>query len=347
MRALITGGAGFVGTNLALKLMEEDSHEILITDNLGRRGSEVNLATLEDAYVGDSENPEPPRKVFRDSVFKKAEIEDIPFLITKFQPDIVYHFAAQVAVTDSVSSPIRDFDINAGGTVKIVEAVKNIGADIIYMSTNKVFGDNVNKVPITKGRTRYDFQGELQGKGIAEDFSIDSSHHTPYGNSKLVGELYVRDAGGVANRCSCMYGPNQNGIVDQGWLSHIARQIISREPVEIFGDGKQIRDVLHSNDVVDLLLKQSEALMSREPKIEGQVFNIGGGYENTISLLELTKQWGYKKEDLIFNDWRPADQKVFYCDTSKAKEYFGWEPQVSYKKGIDELYQWTKENMSA
>ena len=347
MKALITGGAGFVGTNLALKLMEDGENQLLITDSLGRRGSEVNLATLEDAFVNLSPTePEKLKELFREKIFKKAEIEDIPALIHQFQPEIVYHFAAQVAVTDSVSSPRRDFKINAEGSLNIALATRDVGAKAIYTSTNKVFGDNVNKVPIKKFDTRYDFDGDLEKKGIPESFSIDAPHHTPYGVSKLVGELYVREFGGVANRCSCMYGPNQNGIVDQGWMSHIARQILSEEQVTIYGDGKQIRDVLHSDDVVDLLLKQTRELMVGN-SLEGQVFNVGGGYENTISLLELTSRWGLKKEDLRFEDWRPADQRVFYCDTSKAQEYFGWEPKVTMEKGVDELYQWTKENMSA
>jgi len=332
MKALITGGAGFIGTNLAIKLLET-GHEVLVTDNLGRRGSEINLKILKTKFPNLN--------------FRKCEIEDLSSLIHEFKPNIVYHFAAQVAVTDSGSSPKRDFKINAEGTLRVVLAAKNIGAKVIYTSTNKVFGDNVNKVPLKEFDTRYDFNGDLEGKGIPDDFSIDASHHTPYGVSKLVGDLYVREFGGVSNRCSCMYGPYQNGIVDQGWLSHIAQRIIKGKQVTIFGDGKQIRDVLHSDDVVDLLIKQGEALLSGNPKIEGEVFSIGGGHKNTISLLELCSRWGLKKEDLKFESWRPADQKVFYCDISKAKSILGWEPKVSLEQGVDELYRWTEKNMHA
>ena len=354
MRCLITGGAGFIGTNLAMKIIKDFSEEIwrggetdlLITDNLSRRGSERNLKTLEKAFAFSHIIHSPMREYhFRNYLFKKAEIEDVPSLIHSFKPKVIYHFAAQVAVTDSVISPKRDFDINAKGTLGVVLAAKDIGAKVIYTSTNKVFGDNVNKLPLEEYGTRWDFQGELKGKGINEDFSIDSSHHTPYGISKLVGEMYVREYGGIANRCSCMYGPHQNGIVDQGWLSHIAKKIIAEEKITIYGDGKQIRDVLHSDDAIDLFIKQGKAIISQgKEEFQGQAYNVGGGYENTISLLELCSMWGKEREQLNFEDWRPADQKVFYCDISKAQEHFDWKPQIGYKQGIDQLYQWTKEN---
>lgn len=332
MRALITGGAGFVGTNLTSHLTNK-GHEVIAVDSLSRKGAELN----KDYLMGRFPNLE----------FYTREIEDVPSLIHTVKPDIVYHFAAQVAVTSSLESPLRDFKINAEGTFNIAKAAYDLGIPIVYTSTNKVFGDNVNKVPLQELDTRYDFDGELEGKGIREDFSIDAAHHTPYGVSKLVGDLYVREFGGVSNRCSCMYGPNQHGIVDQGWLSHIAQKIIKGEQVTIYGDGKQIRDVLHSKDVVDLLEKQGEALLSGSPDIRGEVFNVGGGHKNTISLLELCAKWGLSKEDLNFEQWRPADQKVFYCDISKAERVLGWKPKVSLDEGVDELYQWTKQSMSA
>jgi CDP-paratose 2-epimerase len=329
MKVLITGIAGFVGTNLARRLLAE-GNKVMGVDSLHRKGSELNLAGLKEE--------------FGDLYFRQREIEDVPDVIIKEKPEVVYHFAAQVAVTSSLENPRRDFKINAEGTFNVANAALSIRAPVVYTSTNKVYGDNVNAVPIVEHETRYDFGGKLSKKGIAESFSIDSSHHTPYGVSKLVGDLYVREFRGVVNRCSCMYGPNQHGIVDQGWLSHIAQRAIKGEEVTIYGDGKQVRDVLHANDVVSLLASQGEALVQGEPDIRGEVFNVGGGYGNTISLLELCSRWGI--EEPRFEDWRPADQKVFYCDVSKAKRVLDWKPEVNLEEGLRNLYEWTEKSLS-
>lgn len=323
-KILITGAAGFVGTNTALSFLR-DGANVIGLDSLSRRGTDTNLAMLKESY---------PRFDFR-----RREIEDMANEIHREKPDIVYHFAAQVAVTSSLESPVRDFRINAEGSFYIAKAARDVGAALVYTSTNKVFGDNVNRVPIREEATRYDFDGVLGGRGLTEEFSIDARHHTPYGVSKLVGELYVREFGGVANRCSCMYGPNQFGIVDQGWLSHIATSALERRPVIIYGDGKQVRDALHIRDVVRLLRLQGEALFGRDAAdFRGEVFNVGGGYENTVSLLELCARW---KITPSFGEWRPADQKVFYCDVTKAKQMLGWKPEVGLEEGLADLFQWT------
>lgn len=329
MKALITGAAGFVGTNLVLSLLEK-GHEVIGVDSLSRRGSEENLVEI--------------RKQFPNFKFYQAEIEDIPPLISNHKPDIVFHFAAQVAVTTSVQNPIRDFKINGEGTFMVAKAAHDIGVPVIYTSTNKVFGDNVNNVPIVEMEKRYDFDGELRGKGISDKFPIDAKHHTPYGCSKLVGDIYVREFGGVVNRCSCMYGPNQFGIVDQGWLSFFARNKLQGKPAVIYGDGKQVRDILHARDVVRLLELEAERLLGKSEgeDIRGEAFNVGGGFGNTISLLELCDRWGIKP---TFEAWRPADQKVFYCDISKAKRVLGWEPKVSMDEGLKELYDWNERNL--
>lgn len=331
MNYLITGAAGFVGTNLTQKLLEE-GHNVFAVDSLARKGAEQNLAYL--------------RKKFPNLRFEQRELDDVPVLIYQEKPDVVYHFAAQVAVTSSLVNPIRDFKINAEGTFMVAKAAHDMHIPVIYTSTNKVFGDNVNNVPIEEFETRYDFTGELKGKGISESFSIDASHHTPYGCSKLVGDIYVREFGGIANRCSCMYGPNQFGIVDQGWLSHIASQIIRGEQITIYGDGKQIRDILHASDVARLLQLEGDLISHGRDDLRGEVFNIGGGHKNTISLLELCSKWGKEKEELKFDNWRPADQKVFYCDISKAKQKLGWEPEVSLDEGIADLFSWTEKSIS-
>lgn len=328
MKYLVTGAAGFIGTNLVKKLLEENN-QVIAVDSLSRKGSELNLKYLQEG-------------AFSNFKFKKLEIEEVPAEIFLERPDLVYHFAAQVAVTSSLENPIRDFKINAEGTFYIAHAANKLGIPIIYTSTNKVFGDNVNKIPIIELEKRYDFDGELRGKGISENFSIDARNHTPYGCSKLVGDIYVREFGGVVNRCSCMYGPNQHGIIDQGWLSYFASRKVLEKPVTIYGDGKQIRDALHVNDVIKLLKIESEKLFdSSNLSIRGEVFNVGGGYKNTISLLELCEFWNLKP---TFEDWRPADQKVFYCDISKAERILGWKPEIDLNKGLEDLLSWTQKN---
>jgi len=326
MKYFITGAAGFVGTNLTQRLLELGA-DVIAVDSLSRSGSERNLEYL--------------RNNFPALQFRRREIEDLPSLIYLEKPNIVFHFAAQVAVTSSLENPLRDFRVNAEGTFNVARAASDLGAPVIYASTNKVYGDNVNFLPITEEATRYDFAGSLQGTGISESLSVDAAHHSPYGVSKLVGEFYVREFGGIANRCSCMYGPNQYGIVDQGWLSHIATNKILGRPTFIYGDGKQLRDALHIRDVVDLLVKQSEIAVSpHKEEVAGQAYNVGGGFTNTISLLELCDYWKIKPS---FGKWRQADQKVFYCNTTKAKQAFGWTPRVSLKEGLSELYHWTEQ----
>jgi CDP-paratose 2-epimerase len=330
MKALVTGAAGFIGTNTLIHLIEE-GWEVIPIDSLTRRGAEINLGMLEQRF---------PKLAFR-----KCEIEDMASIVYRERPNIVFHFAAQVAVTSSVESPIRDFKINAEGSFLIAKAAANIGAPVIYTSTNKVYGSNVNHVDIVEQETRYDYGLAFAGRGIPETFSIDAAHHTPYGVSKLVGELYVREFGGVANRCSCMYGPNQFGIVDQGWMSHIATNKILDRPTIIYGDGKQVRDALHVDDVVRLFLLEAKAVLGSErAKLAGEVFNVGGGPARTISLIELCRQWEIDPE---FGPWRPADQKVFYCDIAKAKTVLGWEPRVGLEDGLADLYRWTEHTLTA
>jgi CDP-paratose 2-epimerase len=325
MKYLITGATGFVGTNLTKRLIEM-GEEVIAVDSLARSGSERNLEHL--------------KILFPDVRFFRREIEDVPSLIYVEKPSLVFHFAAQVAVTSSVENPLRDFRVNAEGTFNVAKTGHDLGVPVIYTSTNKVYGDNVNLVPITEGTMRYDFAGDMKKKGIPETFSIDADHHTPYGVSKLVGEFYVREYGGIANRCSCMYGPHQFGIADQGWLSYFAINKIRSRSTVIFGDGKQVRDAVHINDVVDLLLKQSAALLGEgRSRVAGQSYNVGGGYPNTTSLLELCERWSIKPS---FSEWRPADQKVFYCDVSRAQASFGWSPRVSLDDGLTELYRWTE-----
>lgn len=328
MKAVVTGAAGFIGTNTIIKLIDA-GYDVVGVDSLSRRGTDLNLEMLKSR--------------FQQLDVRKREIEDMPVIIYQERPDIVFHFAAQVAVTSSVESPARDFKINAEGSFHVARAAADVGAALIYTSTNKVYGNNVNHVEILEQPTRYDYGPQFAGHGLPETFSIDSPHHTPYGVSKLVGELYVREFGGIANRCSCMYGPNQFGIVDQGWLSHIATNKILQRPTIIYGDGKQVRDALHVDDVVRLLLAQAEKLLGHEKAVfAGEVFNVGGGPGNTLSLLELCQRWEIKPD---FGPWRPADQKVFYCDITKAKRLLDWSPRVTLDDGLADLYRWTETSL--
>ncbi|MEK7203820.1 MAG: NAD-dependent epimerase/dehydratase family protein [Patescibacteria group bacterium] len=326
-KILITGAYGFLGSNLVKRLLDIGS-EVITCDNLSRRGAELNFEDLKKEY-GNLNNIQ-------------AEISDIPTYIMKFKPDLIYHFAAQVAVTTSIISPVSDFRVNAEGTFGVARAAKEFNIPVIYSSTNKAYGDNVNQVSILEMKTRYDFKGALRRKGINEEFSIDAAHHTPYGCSKLAGELYVREYGGLVNRFSCMYGEWQHGIVDQGWLSYFIMQKLKNKPVTIFGNGKQVRDMLYVSDVIDLLLLEGSKFISSPVSMRSEVFTVGGGYNNTISLLELCSKLKIKPK---FSDWRPADQKVFYCDTTKAKKVLGWAPKVSVDDGLSKLYKWTEKNI--
>ncbi len=329
MKVVITGGAGFLGINLARKLIKSGA-SVVLCDNLSRAGAETNLKKLKGEY--------PLIKVY------EVEISDTPSVIIKEKPDIIYHFAAQVAVTKSVTSPISDFKINAEGTFNVARVAYEYNIPLIYASTNKVYGDNVNNVLIKEFEKRYDFDGELSQKGIHEDFPIDAKKHTPYGCSKLTGEIYVREFGGIVNRFSCMYGENQFGIVDQGWVSYFIRQKLLGQEITIFGDGKQVRDLLYIDDVVNLLIIEGRNLVGGNEKLKGEVFSIGGGYKNTISLLELCEKLNISPK---FAEWRPSDQKVFYSNILKAKEMLGWEPKISADEGIKKLYDWTAEHLNA
>lgn len=315
MRVLITGGIGFVGSNLALYLAEK-GHETVVYDNMQRNSH--NLHPVKAAGC----------KIIQ------GELDDIQEHIRDENFDVAYHFAAQVAVTHSYHSPKSDFRINAAGTFHLVSSIK---APVIYASTNKVYGDNVNYIPIEELPTRYDFANEFKNKGIPEHFSIDSKKHTPYGCSKLVGELYVREYGGVVNRFSCMYGPNQFGNEDQGWVAHFVTSKVKGKQITIYGNGKQVRDLLYIGDVVKLLELEARNIN----KIKGEVFNIGGGYDKTLSLLELCDKLKLK---YTFGNPRPADQKVYYSDISKAKKILGWAPKISVEDGIQRIGEWVEKN---
>jgi len=259
--------------------------------------------------------------------------------------DAVIHAAAQVAVTSSVNDPRMDFEINVLGTFNVLEAARKSKNDpaVVYCSTNKVYGENVNQVPVKEEDTRYVFDGI---DGVPETLSIDLCEHTPYGCSKLAGDLYAQDYAELYGlktavfRMSCIYGTRQFGNEDQGWVAHFVISTVMGKPLTIYGDGKQVRDILYVSDLVracDIFLESNK---------KSGVYNIGGGPKNTISLLELLdllEEETGKRSEITFSTWRPSDQKVYISDITKAKKELGWEPKIEPKEGIKELIEWIKE----
>lgn len=321
---LITGGAGFIGTNTALYFAKK-GYTITIFDNLSRKGTQENLRYLQNnianlAFIhGDIRDAKAVQKVV-------------------VRQNIIFHFAAQVAVTTSVVHPREDFEINAGGTINVLEAMRqrNSQALLIYSSTNKVYGALEH------------FHRDEKPFGVDETTPLD--FHSPYGCSKGSADQYIRDyhrlygLNTVVFRQSCIYGSHQFGVEDQGWLAWFLIATIFHIPLTIYGNGKQVRDLL---SVDDLLIAYEKAI--DQIKItSGQIYNIGGGRDNAISIwLEcgpliktitgLIPKVTYKKE-------RPGDQPYFIADIRKAKRDFGWAPTISYKKGIRLLYFWLKEH---
>jgi len=335
-RILITGGAGFVGSNLADYFLK-NGHEVIVFDNLMRNGVDKNVKWLKDTH---KKGLNIVKDDIRDFNALKNVCKDV---------DVIFHTAAQVAVTTSVNNPREDFEINALGTFNVLEAVRkcNTNPIIIYTSTNKVYGNNVNKIPLIEKKVRYEFSDPNFKNGIPEDFPTDANEHTPYGCSKYAGDIYMRDFHDIFGlrtvtfRMSCIYGLHQYGNEDQGWIAHFTISSVLNKPLVIYGDGKQVRDVLFIDD----LIRAFELAVDNINKTKGKAYNIGGGPENTISLLELLdmlKKFGLKSE-YSFDEWRPADQKVYISDVRKAEE-FKWKPQISPKEGIARLFEWVKGN---
>jgi CDP-paratose 2-epimerase len=334
---IITGGAGFIGCHAAARL-HAAGHRVVIVDNLSRRGADANLAWLRSRGITD---------------FIWADIRDPhamqQVLARHADADAVLHLAAQVAVTTSVDDPRTDFAINALGTLNVLEAVRT-AADgrpaVLYSSTNKVYGGLEHRHVVERdGRYAY-ADAPL---GIAEDEPLD--FHSPYGCSKGAGDQYVRDYARiyglrtVAFRQSCIYGTRQFGIEDQGWIAWFCIAAITGQPFTIYGDGKQIRDALWVDDLVDLY----ERAMEHIDEVAGEVFNVGGGPALTMSLNELVAKLGQflgRDFDPPFADWRPGDQRVFVADSGKAQRLLGWAPKVTPDEGVERLLHWVRANRS-
>jgi len=336
MRILITGGAGFIGCNLAAACIEA-GHRVTLFDNLSRRGSEANLSWLR-AACGDS------------FAFVRGDIRDYPAILQAAEgQEAIYHLAAQTAVTTSVSDPRPDFEVNALGTFNVLEAARNTGEDpvFIYASTNKVYG-GMEDAPAQERATRYvlpDYPA-----GVSEMRPLD--FHSPYGCSKGCADQYVRDYSRIYGlrtvvfRQSCIYGQRQMGVEDQGWVAWFVIAAVTGQSITIYGNGKQVRDLLH----VDDLVRAYQVATEKIDITAGQFYNLGGGPANTLSIWAefgplLAELAGREVVPAAFRDWRPGDQPVFVADVSKADREFGWAPQVGVREGIARLMAWVKANL--
>jgi len=342
-KVLVTGGAGFVGSHVAESYARR-GNEVIVFDNLSREyllGKGYKNANYNWNHLGKYNNI----KLIKGDVTNFRELKE-----ASKDVDVIIHTAAQTAVTTSVSEPKTDFMINTIGTFNILETARKFcnNPAIIFCSTNKVYGNNVNEVKVLEKETRYVFEDNFKN-GIPETFPIDLCEHTPYGCSKLAADLYTQDYAKIYGlktavfRMSCIYGPGQFGVEDQGWVAWFTIATITAKPITIYGDGKQVRDILYISDLIHAF----DAFLQRKDHLSGEVFNMGGGPKNTISLLELLdmlEQLTGKRSKIIFSNWRPSDQKVYISSISKTKEKLGWSPKVSPKEGVEGLVNWVLKN---
>lgn len=332
---LITGGAGFIGSNYVYRLLER-GETVTIYDNLSRAGGSKNLDWLEESFGKNG------------SKLIVGDVADVALLTEAAKnADVIVHLAGQVAVTTSVMNPRDDFEANALGTFNTLEAARASGRDpvFIYASTNKVYG-RMEDVALSEEPTRWRY-ADLE-HGCPETQPLD--FHSPYGCSKGSGDQYVRDYARiyglrtVVMRQSCIYGPRQFGIEDQGWVAWFIIAAVLGRQITLYGDGKQVRDVLHVDDLLDVY----DIAIEKIDVAAGQVYNIGGGPENVMSVWV---EFGPMLEKLLGReipvargDWRPGDQKVFYADIRKAERELGWKPQIGVERGVERLFEWVQEN---
>nr|AQQ74447.1 hypothetical protein [uncultured bacterium] len=329
MRILITGGAGFIGTNLA-HYFARQGHAVRVFDNLSRKGVDANARWLKEQHPG--------LELIQGDVRIAGELER-----AVQGAERVYHLASQVAVTTSVEDPRTDFEINLLGAVNALEAVRKHapGAPFLFTSTNKVYG-GMEEQTIVKRGDRYEY--ETLVNGVPETQPLD--FHSPYGCSKGGADQYVRDYARIYGlrtvvfRMSCIFGPHQCGNEDQGWVAHFARRALTGQGLSIFGDGRQVRDILYVDDLVRAFALASDNI----ERTSGRIYNIGGGPANTISLLELIaelERHSGREIPVEFHPWRPGDQRVYISDIRRAAE-FGWQPAVDKLEGVRRLVEWLR-----
>jgi CDP-paratose 2-epimerase len=344
MRILITGGAGLVGSHCAeFFALQNPKNKVIVLDNLMRSqifGYDKASVEFNWNYLKKFKNIERIKGDVRND-------KDVAKAIGK-GIDVLIHTAGQPGVPSSVRIPKEDFSINAFGTLNVLETARQKSRDtiIIYCSTNKVYGENVDKVALTEKEKRYTFKDIA---GVSEEMSTDLTGHTPYGVSKLVGDLYTQEYSYIYKmrtavfRMSCTYGTRQFGFEDQGWVAWFIIAALFNKPITIYGNGKQVRDMLYVDDLVNAFN------LFINSGLERGLFNIGGGPAHTISLLEFLDELEAltaKRPKVRFADWRPSDQKVYISDTSKLEKTLNWKIKTKVLEGIKKLTEWIKENQS-
>jgi CDP-paratose 2-epimerase len=341
--ALITGGAGFVATNIADRLLRE-GWRVRLFDNLSRAGVTRNIEWINETHAAD--DPSRVEMIVGD-VRDRAAVRRAVAGVSR-----VFHFAAQVAVTTSLTDPYLDFDVNAGGTLNLLEALRALDRppSLLFTSTNKVYG-HLDDLPLRADGPRYEPEDRsIARAGIAEARPLD--FHSPYGCSKGAADQYVLDYArtfglpATVFRMSCIYGPHQFGTEDQGWVAHFLIQALKRASLTLYGDGRQVRDVLFVEDLVDAMMRAHDDI----DRLSGQAFNIGGGAANTTSLLELIDLIGKllgERPSYRLESWRQADQRYYVSDIRRFQAATGWAPKVSLLAGIERLATWLLEHQNA
>jgi CDP-paratose 2-epimerase len=337
-RILITGGAGFIGCNLASRLLAA-GYQVTIYDNLSRPRTNYNLDWL-NALAAAAPG------TLQTNI---ADVRDAEQLAAAAQYcDAIIHLASQVAVTTSVQDPRSDFAVNALGTFNVLEAARLAPEPpaVLYASTNKVYG-GMEDVPIVEEPTRYRYRD--LSLGVPETHPLD--FHSPYGCSKGAGDQYVRDyhriygLRTVVFRQSAIYGPRQFGVEDQGWVAHFIIAMVTGKPITIYGDGKQVRDLLYIDDLVNIYLRALE----RIDQVAGRIYNVGGGPHHSISIWRefqplLSQLAGRRLDAAAYGDWRPGDQPVCILDISRAAQELDWQPTISVEVGVRRLWQWVEDH---
>ncbi|MDP8917163.1 MAG: SDR family NAD(P)-dependent oxidoreductase [Pseudomonadota bacterium] len=336
---LVTGGAGFIGSNLADRLAGE-GHHVLIYDALQRPGVERNLDWLKSRH---------PQRISA----AVADVRDSDALAqAASEASAVFHLAAQVAVTTSMVDPVTDFDVNMGATLTVLEALRRSGsgAPLLFASTNKVYGGLEDLEFDLEDDAYVPRDPAIRAQGVGENRSLD--FHTPYGCSKGAADQYVLDYArsfGVPTavmRMSCIYGPRQMGTEDQGWVAHFLIRALDGQPISIFGDGRQVRDILDVSDAVDAWT----AAFRRMGAVSGRAFNLGGGPANAVSLRQVLKHIetvAGRKVELEFSDWRPGDQRYYVSDTRRARAELGLGEPRAWREGVAALAEWLQAERAA